>query len=238
MTTPSSGSATKLNENMTPTREDAAERAVRAAEPAVVAAPPPVSTKGLRSMAAAHKDRDLIMNGVNMCCLPVGPYKIEDDMIAAVQAWAAGKKDETNGAGAFAISSPKQESLNLSIKRGPRRLLLCDRNGNPGPLPSDNSMPNRETEKCNCPWGVWIEQCEEGWTTVELPESARKSLCEPGATVANIHNHALLQTVVPAELKEGAPKHGKNWFGIKPGCFTYVDAVGLAAQMASIAFRS
>jgi hypothetical protein len=125
MTPPRSGIAKKLNQNKTPTWEDDAERAVRMAEQAVVAAPlplaapppvvappsppvvappspvvappPPVSTqKGLRSMAATHKERDLIMKGANMCCLPVGPYKTEDDMIAAVQAWA-GKKEAAVG---------------------------------------------------------------------------------------------------------------------------------------------
>jgi hypothetical protein len=112
MTPPRSGNAKKLNQNKTPTREDAAESAsplvavrqvgVRS-EPAVVAArvvvaAPPVVTKGLRSMAAAHKERHAMMGVADMCCIPVGPYETEDQMIAAVQAWAG--KAGTNG-GAF-----------------------------------------------------------------------------------------------------------------------------------------
>jgi hypothetical protein len=183
---------------------------VAAAPPveAVEAAPPMV----LRSMAEAHKDRDMLMNNADMCCLPVGPYDTEERMIQAVQAWAG--KPETNG-GAFAIP-PKLESLKEAGKtKGPRRLLLCDRSGKLKQTKSDNSRPKQLSKKCDCHWGVWIEQCQQGWTTVEMPKKARDILGQPGATVATIHNHILLQTVpelntnanlrgIPAHLEEHA----------------------------------
>jgi hypothetical protein len=204
----------KLNERETPTRKDTP--APRAAAPSVIDADaPPLATStkaecGLRSMAEAHKCRDQLMNGADMCGLPVGPYETEEQIMEAVQAWAA--KPETNG-GAFGIP-PKQEKLKPASSRpmrGPRRLLLCDRNGKPRPSrsksssASDASRPKQQqrqrTKKCNCPWGVWIEQCCEGWTTVELPKKARDNLlCQPGATVATVHNHALLQTNTVAEM--------------------------------------
>lgn len=180
---------------------------------AALPAPAAKAENGLRSMAAAHKDRDLIMMGADMCGLPVGPYETEEQLVEAVQAWAA--NPETNG-GAFGIP-PKQESLNRSIHRGPRRLMLCDRNGQIRPSKSDNSRPRQLTKKCNCPWGIWIEQCHEGWTTVEMPKKARALLCQPGAnyTVATIHNHTLFKTVaemntnallrnIPADLQDMA----------------------------------
>jgi hypothetical protein len=83
---------------------EAAPAVVGAVPP--VAAAPPVPTNGLRSMADAHKDRDSTMKGVDMCCLPVGPYQSEEQLVEAVQAWAG--NSATNG-GAFAIP-PKKES--------------------------------------------------------------------------------------------------------------------------------
>jgi hypothetical protein len=99
---------------------------------------------------------------------------------------------------------------------------------------SESSRPRQPTRKCNCPWGIWIEQCQEGWTTVEMPNKARKSLLELGAThtVATIHNHALLQTVAEiitnaCQLEEhtrGSPRPGRNY---EPGCWhTHADFLG------------
>jgi hypothetical protein len=164
-----------------------------AALPPAPAAPVGKAENGFRSMAAAHKDRDKIMKGVDMCGLPVGPYDTEEQLVKAVQAWAA--NPATNG-GAFAIP-PKKESLAISKTRGPRRLLWCDRSGQTRTTKTDNSRPRQLTKKCDCPWGLWIEQCQEGWTTVEMPKKARALLRELDSihTVATIHNHTLLQTV-------------------------------------------
>jgi hypothetical protein len=163
-------------------------------------------------MAAAHKSRDLLMPGADMCCLPAGLYETENEIIEAVQAWAADL--ETNG-GAFGIP-PRRESLKPAGKmKGPRRLLVCDRGGQANRSKVNGFRPKQRTKKCNCTWGIFIEECEEGWITVEIPKKARELLRQPGATVTNIHNHALLQTVaesntsvylrsIPADLKDMA----------------------------------
>jgi hypothetical protein len=193
-----------------------APRKATAALPLPLPPAPPRAKKaenGLRSMAAAHKDRDLIMLGADLCGLPVGPYETEEQLVKAVQAWAA--NPATNG-GAFGIP-PKQEALTRGKNKGPRRLLLCDRNGHLRPSTKDNSRPKKLTKKCNCLWGLWIEECREGWTTVEMPKKARALLREPGSmhTVATIHNHGMLQTVeetntnahlmnIPADLQDMA----------------------------------
>jgi hypothetical protein len=65
-------------------------------------------------MAAAHKDRDPITKGADMCCLPAGPYETEEQLVEAVHGWAA--HTATHG-GAFA-TPPKQESLKQNIKKG------------------------------------------------------------------------------------------------------------------------
>jgi hypothetical protein len=70
----------------------------------------------LKCKAEAYKDRDVLMKGADMCCLLVGPYETEDQMIQAVQFWAA--RRETNG-GAFGIP-PKNVSLKPAGKtKGP-----------------------------------------------------------------------------------------------------------------------
>jgi hypothetical protein len=109
-----------------------------------VAAAPPVPTNGLRSIADAHQDRDLTMKDVDMCCLPVGPYQSEEQLVEAVQAWAG--NSATNG-GAFAIP-PKKESLTISKNRGPRRLLWCDKSGQSRTTKTDGSRPRQLTKKC------------------------------------------------------------------------------------------
>ena len=88
------------------------------------AAPPATPTMAavesrLRSIAAAHSDRDVLMNkngaDVDMCCLPVGPYKTEEEIIEAVRDWAS--KSEPNGGG-FGIF---KESKKPAVKtKGPR----------------------------------------------------------------------------------------------------------------------
>jgi hypothetical protein len=198
--TPRSDNAKKLKQNETPTHEDPAPRAVA----------PPVSANGLRSMAEAHRCRDLLMPGADMCCLPVGPCETENEIIEAVQAWAA--NPEING-GAFGIT---RESLKPALKtKGPRRLLVCDRSGQARRSKVDYSRPAQRIKKCNCTWNIYIEQCEEGWVTVEMPKKARELLRQPDATVATIHNHTLLQTVaesytnanlrsIPDDLKDMA----------------------------------
>jgi uncharacterized C2H2 Zn-finger protein len=154
----------------------------------------------LRSIAEAHKDRDVLMNvngaDIDMCCLPVGPYETEEEIIGAVRVWAS--KDERNGGG-FQIF--KQELKPPGETKGPRRMLMCDRSGKV--KPSKSNKPILHTKNCECAWGVWIEQCEEGWTTVELPKKARERLSQPGATMATVHNHTLMQSV--AKVPTNAP---------------------------------
>jgi hypothetical protein len=163
------------------------------------------NSAGLRSMAEVHKLRDKLTPAAGLCRLPIGPYETEEGIVAAVTAWA---RHSASHGGAFGIP-PKQESLKKATKqRGPRRLLLCDRSGHPRITKLSGVRPNQQTRKCNCPWGVWIEQCKEGWTTAEMPKKAREILnaqAEPDIGAA-LHNHPLLETV--AEINTNASLRG------------------------------
>jgi hypothetical protein len=70
---------------------------------------------------------------------------------------------------------------------------MCDRSGKL--KQSKSNKPVQHTKKCDCTWGVWIEQCEEGWTTVEPPKKARERSSQSGATMATVHNHTLILSV-------------------------------------------
>jgi hypothetical protein len=141
-------------------------------------------------MAEAHKDRDVLMNTADMCCLPVGPCKSEDILIEDVRVWASTHK--TNGGGFQIFKESRKPAGKI---KGPRRLLMCEKSGKVKPSNSNNYKPIQHTKKCECTWGVWIEQSVEGWTTVELPKKARELLIQPGATMATVHNHPLMLSV-------------------------------------------
>jgi hypothetical protein len=118
-------SIASLFRSTAPVAPPAAPPVVAPAAPPVVA---PVVANGLRSMAEAHKDRDVLMNrnsaDLDMFCLPVGPFKREEQMIEAVSAWAS--NPEFNGGG-FGIFRESQKPAGKT--KGPRRLLMCDRSG-------------------------------------------------------------------------------------------------------------
>jgi hypothetical protein len=87
-------------DNTSPEATDNTSPAATAPPPVATNTAPPVATDTaspvaassggavLRSMTEAHKHRDKLMNGADMCCLPVGPYETEDSVIKAVLAWA------------------------------------------------------------------------------------------------------------------------------------------------------
>jgi hypothetical protein len=151
---------------------------------AVILHDTPAVAHGSRSMAEAHKDRAVILHDTNIWSLPVGPYENEEDAIEAVRVWAS--KQETNGGG-FGIL--KKAQIPATKTKGPRRLLMCEFSGKVKPSKAKILPTILHTKRCDCAWGVWIEQCVEGWTTVELPKRAMKLLSQPGATMASVHNH-------------------------------------------------
>ena len=86
-------------ESATPVATDTASPvATDVASSVATDAPPLAATSGgavLRSMTEAQKNRDMLMKGADMCCIPVDPYETEDSVINAVLAWAA--NPQTNG---------------------------------------------------------------------------------------------------------------------------------------------
>ena len=215
--------------------------------PAPVAAPPPTTPQvtaavglPLRSIAEAHVERDKLMDsngaGIDMCCLPVGPYDTEEEIIETVRVWASapetnsggtngGGSPETNGGG-FGIFKESQKPAGKA--KGPRRLLRCDRSGKVKPSKSNKPIQLIATKKCDCDWGVWIKLCKEGWTTVELPKKARDHLRRHDATMATVHNHTLLQSA--AEVSTNARK---NYADIPPAKKQRTSSVPMSVPAAT-----
>jgi hypothetical protein len=134
------------------------------------------------------------MPGVDLCGLPVGAFKTEEELITALKGWAS--NPTTNG-GAFSIR--KQSFAPECNSHGPRRLLVCDRHGAAHRDTAPAVRPNQISKKCDCAWGIYIEQVAEGWTTVEMPKQARAFMKERNLdSIAIVHNHELLRT--PAEM--------------------------------------
>ena len=130
------------------------------------------------------------MPGVDFCGLPDRPFETEDDIISAVKLWAS--NPTTNG-GAFGIR--KSCATKACNNHGPRRLLVCDRQGAARRDTPCDARPNQISKMCDCAWGIWIEQVAEGWTTVEMPKKARAFITERNLnSIAIAHNHDLLRT--------------------------------------------
>jgi hypothetical protein len=99
------------------------------------------ASKGLRSMVQAHENRNILMNGADMCGLPlpVGPYETEEHITEAVRARLPIQNQEVE-----ALENParqeKARPASYRASRGLRRLLLCDSNRPPKPSRSKSDL--------------------------------------------------------------------------------------------------
>jgi len=87
--------------------------------------PPHCDSTTLRSMEDAHTYRDKVMPLTDWCCLPVGPFKTEDEVITAFKVWAS--NSDSKG-GAFSVKKnvfglQKQNARRQTITVGVSSIL-------------------------------------------------------------------------------------------------------------------
>jgi len=136
---------------------------------------------------------------------PVGPFPSKEAIVDAIRSWAA---NPFLDGGAFGITKESQKTA--TVLRGRRRLLLCDRSGPyryRGGKTDDATRPEQVTKKCDCPWGVWIEEVllSDGIAVRWVPTCLMKRVITlakevPGITKSDsIHSHPMPQNpwIVP-----------------------------------------
>ena len=107
-----------------------------------------------------------------------------DEAWTEFDAWA---KNKRTGGGAFGLR--KGSSRSATAKKGAQQLYECSRAGKYTPAFShvgESKQRQCGSEKCECPWGVWLEESDEGWVSSQMKGG--------GGDRRGSHNHELAKS--------------------------------------------
>lgn len=127
--------------------------------------------------------------------MPMGPWSPGktglDEAWTEFDAWA---KNKRTGGGAFGLR--KGSSRSATAKKGAQQLYECSRAGKYTPAFShvgESKQRQCGSEKCECPWGVWLEESDEGWVTSQMKGG--------GGDRRGSHNHELVKSLEAANAE-------------------------------------